>query len=164
MSPLEVKNIPINLWIKMYRINLTLHMQSTWLPGRVCSSIRGVVLGNQISLCVASCLLWRQQIKMAAELKDRTVHEKCFNSADTSKSDSCCLHIHLPPPGACLNCQHGMRRILQSSTGWTLRFTHSLQSWDARQVISVGFYILYERYYTHGAVVCKRRQYGVRTR
>lgn len=32
---------------------------------------------------------------MAKALKDQTVHEKCFNSPDISKSDSCCLHINL---------------------------------------------------------------------
>ena len=33
---------------------------------------------------------------MAIVLKDQTIHEKCFNSPDISKSDSCCLHINLP--------------------------------------------------------------------
>lgn len=33
---------------------------------------------------------------MAIALKDRAIHEKCFNSPDISKSDSCCLHINLP--------------------------------------------------------------------
>lgn len=30
---------------------------------------------------------------MAIVLNDRAAHEKCFNSPDISKSDSCCLHI-----------------------------------------------------------------------
>lgn len=33
---------------------------------------------------------------MAIALKDQAIHEKCFNSPDISKSDSCCLHINLP--------------------------------------------------------------------
>lgn len=36
------------------------------------------------------------EINMAIALKDQAIHEKCFNRADISKSDSCCPHINLP--------------------------------------------------------------------
>lgn len=77
------------IWIPLHMCNLQ------WLQHTIYEIIRAAIPGNW-SLNVMSELMCTEEINMAFALKDQAVHEKCFNSPDISKSDSCCLHINLP--------------------------------------------------------------------